>query len=932
MKRNQNNLPNNDLEGKIDFVKKDYTLKALFFLLIILLCSFAIALLILKKNIDTEKFKNNINNEITKILLRNSNPNQESSEVSFNGKIKLKIFPLPRLVLNDIKGKNLLQNNYKLDFNIKEMNLYISLKSVLANKAIIKKYEIVDSDFTIFELQNRNDNKVMEKLFGGLLSKNDSILLISKNNSLTVNYVYSKREFSNMNLNINFTKNNVNIEGDLNSNKQPLEINLAFSKNKKNNVDLNVDLSSLAFSGNFNLTGNTDKNEFSGKTKFHVDDLQLFSRTLFSQSSFMYKRVIDNSGLQFNSSFSLQNNILKISDTKLNGINIVADGSMIFYFNENQKNEINLNVDNINLDTLITKNLGSSKLVNEKEINIFGLAENNDNEQNLSNNRYKTILEEKFNINPTFFNIKLNNILLNGNTIKNTELNFNSTLNNGFNFTNIKSELPGNTNLSVMESDNQDKIVVEGQNLNQFLSFLRDTKYINNEENVKNEFYFDGIVNMQNDELFVNNSNFKSKYFNSQNTIEIKLNNGIVFMAIKTQVDSLNLADFIKKDNANKSQLSNMLKNKILFINNFNLNTFLDLSVGKILYKNFEIKNSNFVLRLSPGILGLNKINLNEKVKGKIYFDISSKQPILNINLELNDMNFDKNINFSKLVFYLPSLDDFYGNIVLSGNNLTFKKQPINVFSFDSKITGGVVNIQNFNVNGFGGECNISGFLDMGFNRKLNLTLNACTANTNNILQAAGNISNVSGLIGFSSILYGEGRNIDLFNKSWIFKSQLIGSGIIVERYGLSKLNSNLFDIQKDENLLKNLKPQNVLFSTDEKTIFESLSGTLQHTMKNGGQFDFDISRPFINGKLVGNFNFLNGNVNIDMNANFISLSGTLQNTVPLTILSKIVGMTPDGLNIATNFQQVDEYIQTTAESFNNQKLKSEKAEVPQNK
>ena len=575
--------------------------------------------------------------------------------------------------------------------------------------------------------------------------------------------------------------------------------------------------------------------------------------------------------------------------------------------------------------------MSSEKPLNERDITIFDIAENSNFGQNVINKKYKTVLEEKLNINPIFFNIKLSNILLNRNTVKNTELNFHST-GDGFNFTNIKSELPGNTNLLISEINNQDNMTITGENFGEFLSFLRDIRYVSTEENAKNEFSFDGIVSMQQGKLFVNNSNFKSKYFNSQNVVEVKLDGGIVFMAIKAQVDSLNMSDFIKENNSPKSQLGKMLKNKILFVNNFNLNTLVDLSVGKILYKGIEIENSNFVLRLSPGILGFNKINLNKKIKGDVYFDISNKQPIVNINLELKDMNFSKHANLSKLIFDLPSLDDFYGNIILAGNKLTFEKQPVNILDFNSKIKNGVLNIQNFKINGFGGECNVSGFLDMGFNRKLNLTLNACTAETSNILQAVGNVSNIEGLIGFSSILYGEGRNVNLFDKSWIFKAQLIGSGIIVKDYGLSKLNADLFDIQENEELARTLKPKEVLFNRDNKTIFESLSGTLQHTVKNGGQFNFDISRPFINGKLVGNFNFMNGNMNIDMNANFISLSGTLQNTIPLTILSKIVGTMPDGLNIATNLNQVDEYIQSTIKSFDTHKIKSEKTNNSESK
>lgn len=913
MKEDQNNLPNENLEDKIDFVKKDYTIKILVSFLIIGLVAFFVILFFLNKNIDADKFKNELNNEITKVILRNTENDQNNSKILFNGEIKLKFFPLPHIVLHDVSGRDLLQSNYKLDFGIKRINLYISLKNILRNKLTIRKSEIVDGDFTIFELKNRNKNKIIEKLFEEFLSQNSSMVLVSKNNNLTVNSAYSKREFSNMNLNFILTKNRINATGNLRSNKQPLKVDLKFTKSKKSEVELNAKLSSLAFTGDFDLSGNTETHEFSGKTKFHVDNLQIFSRTLFSQSSFIYRRVIDNSNLQLSSSFSLQNDVLKIDNIVLNGTHLNANGSMLFNFNENQKNEINFNITNIDVDSLITKNFNSEQLANEKEITIFG--ENNEVKDNIANNKYKTVLQEKLNINPMFFNLKSANMLLNGNTLRNIELNFSLIQDTGFNFVNIKSELPGNTNLSVI----QDKIAITGKDLGEFSSFLRNIKYTNTDKESKNnEFSFNGDFSIQNNKLLINNSDFKSQYLNSQNAIEIKFNSGIVFMAVKAQIESLRLENFIQ-ENPDKTQLSNMLKNKILFLNNFNLNTFIKLNIEKIAFKDFETANSSFMVKTSQGILSLYNINLNDKIKGDIYFNIIARQPNLNINLKLNEISFNKNINFSKLIFDLPSLDDFYGNIIISGNNLTFKKQPINSLNFNSSITNGVINIKEFNIDGFGGKCSASGFLDMQFNRKLNITLNGCTADVKNILEPVGNISNISGLVGFSSILYGEGQNISLFNRSWIFKAQLIGSGTMVDNYGLTKLNSNLFDIQKDEKLLKDLKPNEVLFNKENRTVFESLSGNIQHTIAHGGQFNFDISRPFINGKLVGNFNFLDNTINIDMDANFILLSGTLQNTIPLTLLSKIIGKTPDGLNIATNFQQIDEYIKTTIEFFNNQ-------------
>ncbi|HSQ97990.1 MAG TPA: hypothetical protein VLL98_04705 [Rickettsiales bacterium] len=911
MEQNKETLPKENMEDKIDFVKTDYTFKILTFSLVGILSVFLMGIIIIIINVNAESVKNDLNNEISKIILRNSD--QNNSEVLFNEKAKLKIFPLPHILINNIVGKNLSQNNYKLNFNIKQAKLYISIKNILIGKVVIHKIEVLDSDFNLSELSREENNQTLDKILEEYLSKNNSVIFTSKRNNVMVDFIYSKREFSDINLDFILLKNKINVNGSIKSNKQHLNVDLKFNKNKNGIFDGNLKLSSLVFNGNIDINGDTTKHQFSGTSKFHIDDFQIFSRTLFNQKSFLYKRVIDNSNLQFNSSFSFQNNILEISDIEVVGKNINFNGLMKFNFNENQKNEINFNISNINIDNLITKNLSGSKQLNGEEIIIFGKGEIN----KINNEKYQTILDKKFTINPIFFDIKINEILLNGNKLLNSQINFSYLTNRILNFTNVKSELPGNTNLTITEENKKDKLSITGKNFEEFLGFLRDIEYIPNKEKNK-EFSFNGDLIVKDDRLFVNNSIFKLDNINFQNQVEIKFNNGINFIAINAKTNNLNLNNFIKED-SNEEQLNNTLKNKILFINSFGLNIYTNFYIDTLNYKDIVIPKCNLILRTGQGILSLEKININNKVKGRIYFNIVNKNPVLDINLELNNLNYDNDINFSNLIFKLPSLDDFYGNIVLSGNNITLKKQSINHFDFNSKVSNGIININTFNEEGFGGKCNISGFLNMQFSKKLNLTLNACTANIKNILEPLTNISNIEGLIGFSAVLYAEGQTVNLFNKSYILKSQLVGSNIKVNKYGLTQLNTDLFNIQVDTKLLNNIKPQETLLNQNNQTLFESLAGTLQYISQKG-TFNIDISRAFINGKILGNFNFLKDGIDIDINANFILLSGTLKKTIPLTLLTKITGKTPDNINIITNLKQIDDYIKSIKDFINKKK------------
>ena len=147
-------------------------------------------------------------------------------------------------------------------------------------------------------------------------------------------------------------------------------------------------------------------------------------------------------------------------------------------------------------------------------------------------------------------------------------------------------------------------------------------------------------------------------------------------------------------------------------------------------------------------------------------------------------------------------------------------------------------------------------------------------------------------------------------------KTQLVGSGITINNYGLAKLSSDLFRIQTDVELLNSINPQEILENKEEKTIFEKLSGNIQHTNTNNGQFSIDLSRPLINGKLFGTFDFKNNEFNYDMDANFILISGTLQKTIPLTILTKITKIAGNSIVINTNLKQVDEYVEALRNSL----------------
>lgn len=894
-------LQNTELDTNIDFIEKHYFQRFLVAFLFLLMAFVFSVLVLTKIKVNPKTFQNELNNKISKILLRNSTGNDAIPEIVFNKNAQLKFFPLPHILLTDVEGRQLGQGNYQLDFKIKQAKLYISLKNIILAKFKIRNINVEQSNFVLTENQNNTENNVINKLFESIDNENKIKL---KNGSLFIKNINSDMELTDMNLNLVVSNENVDIKGKLNSNKQPLEIKAEYSKNKNNNIKTFIDFDSLAFNGDIKINGNTEKKEYSGQINFNINSPQIFARTLFFKNTFIYQRLIDNSDLKLNSMFSFKDNIFEVKNINFVGNNINGGGSLIFDFNENKTNKVNFNINNVNLDALIIKNFVGENNFNQNDITIF------ENKQLLPpKEKYENKIVKSLKLNPTTFDIKAKSIMLNNNQVKNAELDFNYSKTDGIEILKAVALLPNNVDFSITNENDTQKLLIKGQNFRKFLSFVRNIKYYG--EDNANEFSFDGDISFKNDRLFIKNSTFTTKDLNAKNEIEVKFDKGVSFVAVNSNIDNLNLNNFnFEKDRVN------ILKNRALFLNNFNINTILNLSIENFEFKDFQQKNSKLKIRLSSGKLDIFNINLDNKIFGDIYLDILPAQPILNISLQLENTFFDKNINISDLLFNYPSLDDFYGKILIIGRNLLYKNQPINDLKINSNIENGIIKIQNFNIDGFGGKCGIGGYFEYSFNKKINLTLNGCTANIKNILGALNNTENIEGLIGFSSVLYAEGQSKDLFNRSWVMKTQLVGSGITINNYGLAKLSSDLFKIQNDVELLKIINPQGILENKEEKTIFEKLSGNIQHTNTNNGQFSIDLSRPLINGKLLGTFDFKNNEFNYDMDANFILISGTLQKTIPLTILTKITKIAGNSIVINTNLKQVDEYVEALKNSL----------------
>ncbi len=883
-------------------------------------------LLSLQAIIKLDKYKETINSEIASLMQTEPNSNIVPS-ASINGNISFKSFLVPHITIDNIIGKDLNGQNYLLNFDIQKLRLFLSPKDLIAKKFIITKIEIINGNFNFQEFNESQINiikNIIDKHYGKFINKDRNIVIILKNNSIKINGTDYTRDFSQINLTGTYNKNKLLLNGSTLSNKQSLNIDISTTKKQENFIN-KIYLNSQAFRINMDFNFDSSNKKASGKATFNIINPQIFARTIFSPQSVLFKRIIDNSNLDIVSEFNFENNILNISKFNMKGKNVIGDATAKFDFNDNSQSDIKINMASINLDNLFIKNMSGNidKEINERNISIFSGVQR----QIIKQNRNISFIEKILEKNPINFDINIKKLKLNQRDVSNTIIQFiySTKAEKTFDFKKVSSELPGKTKVLIEENNENDFLQINGENLQEFFNFIRNINIENNKSNqqeTKEEnFKFSGNIQIKNNMLFINNASYESPKITTKNKLEIKFDSGISYLAVDTIIDNLNLDNFIT-DNSNTSTQNvsyiKSFKTQMLSLNNFTLNSYFKFKINNIKYKDFIDDNYQFIIKTSQGLLDIYNININNKITGNISFNISASKPFINVNLNLSNISLNKNIDINKILFNLPMFDGIFGSINILANNLDFKNSKIENINFMSNINNGAININQFDIKGFGGQCKISGFLNLLYTKKLNLTFNGCTAKISDILYPFSGLKNINGLIGFSSVLYAEGFNLENFINSYLLKANIIGSGIVIDNFGLQTLSSNLFEIHSNTELLNRLNAEDTLYNSNEKTFFEQITkGNIQYSKKSGGRFDFDITRPLINGKLTGNFKLFSNYVELDkVNANFTLLSGTLQTTIPLTILIAMSGITPNNIAVASNLNQINSYIQSVKEQY----------------
>ena len=136
------------LEDDIVPIRNVLDWKKLFLPLASLICIYILWFLLLNLMVNTNSLRTTFNTALQEAI-KNDSDNKPTFEIS--GNISFKAFFKPYIIINNVKAGNLIKDNYKMDFNIKQIKLSISSLHLITGKIAVKKIEIIDGIFDIAE-------------------------------------------------------------------------------------------------------------------------------------------------------------------------------------------------------------------------------------------------------------------------------------------------------------------------------------------------------------------------------------------------------------------------------------------------------------------------------------------------------------------------------------------------------------------------------------------------------------------------------------------------------------------------------------------------------------------------------------------------------------------------------------------------------------
>ncbi|MDR2077730.1 MAG: AsmA-like C-terminal region-containing protein, partial [Rickettsiales bacterium] len=505
---------------------------------------------------------------------------------------------------------------------------------------------------------------------------------------------------------------------------------------------------------------------------------------------------------------------------------------------------------------------------------------------------------------------------------------------------NIKNLTKGNVKLSDSLLDFE--IVNGSYIINKFIVNLNDMEIKAENQEESNGLFindlsivgkdFSGVSNFLNlpDILTLKEFNLKSKVLVYNNTVYLKdyeLNgeNTKISGSLEYFFGSGNgylayIANFDSLDVNFSSEEAGTLKEKLLWLNNFTKNIFVDISIKSLKYgENKEISNFRSKINYSPGYIDFYDIvhtDLNNvsKLSGSFSLNIQGKSPVIDANFKIEEIKINHDlvgsiVNIEKYknlllkepinqenqmkywvnrLFSIPKFDEIDGNINIRVDKILVNSAVLENMEFVASIENGVFSIKNFKFNGLGGATELRGIVDLKATKVINIILTDTVYNIEDIFKLLtsenSEIKSFKGTIGLGGIIRGAGYDRNIFDNSLNMQFKFIGKNLFIQQIGLGDLRDKLSRIYEDKQLLDMNAREILLGSTG--TTFNDFNGifTIDNAVSN---LSVDAKGDGISSKLALKIDSSTKNIAIDALNTSVILNKVGNDELPLYLTVK---------------------------------------------
>jgi uncharacterized membrane protein (Fun14 family) len=827
-------------------------------------------------------------------------------------------------------------------YNVDKITFFNSAGIVSINKEPAK-FTSLEKDIkeqekikTLQKIINYLDfNKSIQTLIGERKIKIELI-----NNKFDLKYNTNKFLFRGVRGSYLYSKNKKDFRffSNINGSNTKVEYKEKFNRGKTSgNILFNINSTNLKVKSAYNVDEYFEdvflKGFGSGYINIDVNNLNALLSNFLPKSNFLKQKIIFNNKLNIKSEILNFGRFFKLSNITINSKPLSGSGDINYALNKDstEKSTINFDFLEFNIDDFFSKSGNVGK--------VFWLQEELLKQRKgvLSEGELKVIAKKGLFYIPFFhkqnFDIKLKirKIIFNESNIKTLDSNIFTTKNGGILINQFSFILPDGGNVKFKGAGKYNvetpqiagKLSIEGQSLRDNLKVFgfNLNGNVENKEKYLNTFKIDSNVVIENGGYYLENLTFKvdENLFNGRSVFLFNKNASGFYLDLNTDV--LTLDNYYKYD-VNKFLDYGVVKEKMLALNNFNLDKQILFNAKKLSYNNRVFDDFKIDAKYGEGYLKIDNFSgiLNEQnIDGSFLADVNKiPNPILKLSLQAKNLETKKYVepkatkyDYEKIVFGFPSMEGINGDIEIELDSIAVSLLEMENLKFKGNIKNGEFNCKTCEAKIFDGNATIEGKLGVSKIKGADITFVLTNFENYEILKFL-NINNIKGKSIATGFVNGLGYDKKALLSNIDIQAKFRSSDVKIEGFGLTDMMEKTQSIIYSGNVIPTeLNDLNaVLYNKQSITDLENIDGTIAMKKDNTFDFKFEIkSGVNIGGKGSGNLNWKDGLL-FTLNQNLIFNAGTTANRIPLAII--IIGggnLKENQISFKNNFDQVEEYL-----------------------